>query len=194
MNTSLLLTINGWAGKHHFLDTLMVFFAKDLVYILFATVAICMGYLLYKRQWRPVAYFAATLVVSFIFLQIAAHIYVDNRPFVDHHLVQLVAHAPGKSFPSDHTTVATAIAMGTLLFTRFKKIGWLFLGGAVVIGFARIFCGIHYPVDIAGGLLTGITGGFAVFGIQKSIAAWQQRNAGQYRSASPPTTPTSGRL
>jgi undecaprenyl-diphosphatase len=163
MNTSLLLLINGWAGSHPLLDTAMIFSANYLIYIIFAVTAGCMAYLLYKRRWRPVILFGATLVVSYLLLMIASHIYVDHRPFVDHHLTQLIAHAPGKSFPSDHTTVATAIALGLLAFTRFKKTGVVFLVLAVLIGFARIFVGVHYPIDIAGGIIVPAIGTLIVY-------------------------------
>lgn len=81
---------------------------------------------------------------------------------MDHHLTQLVEHATGKSFPSDHTTVTTAIAAGFLFVTPFKKLGVAILLSAVVIGFSRIFVGIHYPADIVGGLATGLAGGVLV--------------------------------
>jgi membrane-associated phospholipid phosphatase len=48
--------------------------------------------------------------------------------------------------------------MGLLVFTAFRKTGGLLLLAAFLIGFARIFVGIHWPVDIAGGLLNGLAG------------------------------------
>lgn len=169
MNDSLLFLINGWAGKSSILDAIMIFCASYLIYIIFLVALVCAGLLLLKKEWKPVIYFAATLIVSFALLQLAAHLYVDNRPFVDHQLHQIVAHATGKSFPSDHTTASTALAIGILFFTRFKKTGIAVLVGAVVVGFARIFVGVHYPIDILGGLVTGIVGGLVVLAIKKII-------------------------
>lgn len=163
MNTQLLLFINGLAGKNGFLDSFMIFTATYLVVIVFLMAVVYIGLLIYERMWRPVLYFFGTLVVSFLLLQLASMLALDRRPFMDHALTQLVAHAPGNSFPSDHTTVTAAIAMGLLLFTRFKKIGYVTLALAVLIGFSRIFVGIHYPLDIAGGLLVGVAGGSIVW-------------------------------
>lgn len=163
MNNTLLLLFNGWAGNSHLLDNIMVFCASYLVYVVFAVALGCIVYLAYKRKWQQVAYFFGTLVLSYILLQIAARIYIDHRPFVDHHLTQLVAHAAGTSFPSDHTTVTTAIAFGLLFFTRFKGLGLAVLGCAFLIGFARVFVGIHYPIDILGGLVVGLLGGSTVY-------------------------------
>lgn len=169
MNDKLLLLINGWAGKNSLLDNLMVFCAKDLIYVVFLVGLICVVYLMYKREWKQISYFALTLVVSFALLELAAHLYVDHRPFTDHKLTQLIAHAAGKSFPSDHTTATTAIALGLLFFTRFKKVGLVVLVAAFLIGFARIFTGLHYPVDILGGLVTGLVGALVTLGIYKIV-------------------------
>lgn len=139
------------------------------MYIVFLVAAACIAYWMYKREWKPAIYFFATLAVTFLLLQLASMMNFDHRPFMDYHLTQLVAHASGKSFPSDHTTVTAGIAFGLLFLTRFRKLGWIILGVAVLIGFARIFVGIHYPLDILGGLITGLLGGLIVFGIKKIL-------------------------
>jgi undecaprenyl-diphosphatase len=171
MNDQLLLFINGFAGQSPLLDALMVGIARDLVYVVFAVAFICLGVLMYRNERAPVVYFFVTLVVSFVLLQLMSLWNVDHRPFMDHRLTQLIPHAPGQSFPSDHTTVSTAIAAGVLFMTRFKKVGAMLLGAAVLIGVARIFVGVHYPADILGGLVTGLAGGGLVYLAKQSIAS-----------------------
>lgn len=174
MNTKVLFLLNGWAGKNHLLDNVMIFCASYLIYLIFIIAVGAVAYLVYKRQWRPVVLFCTTLIITFIFLQLASRLYVDHRPFVDYRLTQLVAHAAGTSFPSDHTTATTAIALGLLLFTRFKKMGMLVLIAAVLIGIARVFCGIHYPVDIIGALITGLLGASIVYMVNKAFHRFYQ--------------------
>ena len=128
------------------------------------------GYLLYKRQWRTVVFFGASLAVTFGLLLIAAHLYIEARPFETLKAHQLISHATGQSFPSDHTTVATALALALLAFTRFKVVGWLFLLFAFVIGYARIFVGVHYPLDIVGGIVTAAVGTTIVYIIYKATS------------------------
>jgi undecaprenyl-diphosphatase len=151
----------------------MIFCAKDLIYIVFAAAAIWFVHAIYKRDQRSAIFFAANLFITFILLQIAGHLYVDHRPFVDHHLTRLVQHAAGQSFPSDHTTAAGAIALGFLLFTRFKTLGWLLAAATLLIGFARIFTGLHYPVDIAGGIVTALVGAAVTAGIYRLTAKYK---------------------
>ena len=175
MNDTVLLLVNGWAGKNPALDAVMIFAAQYLIYIVFAVAAACIGYLLYRKEWKPAAYFFASLVVSFVLLKLAALLNFDHRPFMDHHLTQLTPHEPGKSFPSDHTTSSAAVALGILTFTRFKKIGYGLLAAACIIGFSRIFVGVHYPADILGGLVTASVGVGLVFAVRQIIGGRTSR-------------------
>ncbi len=61
------------------------------------------------------------------------------------------------SFPSAHTFCA--FMMASLLATWFPKYRWVFFIMAGLIGWTRIYLGLHYPTDvIVGGLLGyGIT-------------------------------------
>lgn len=170
MNEKLLFIINGWAGKNQLLDQFMIFVAKDLVFIIFVLTACLLGYLIYKKQISTALWVICSLAISYLILLGAALLYSEQRPFVDHHLTQLLAHATGKSFPSDHTTVTAAIGAALLFLTPFKKIGVAVALGAVLIGFSRVFVGVHYPIDIIGGLIVGALGGALTYMIKRLIS------------------------
>lgn len=170
MNNDLFLLINGWAGHSSLIDGIMVFFAKDLIYVVIAVAVICAGLLVYRKQWRTLAFFAGSMVLSYALLKLAGMLNVDHRPFMDHYVTQLISHAPGKSFPSDHTTASTAIAAGLLFLTAYKKTGVALLAAAVLIGFSRIYVGVHYPADILGGLITGLLGAGMTYGIMRMMS------------------------
>ncbi|MEV6373949.1 phosphatase PAP2 family protein [Micromonospora musae] len=57
------------------------------------------------------------------------------------------------SFPSNHSTVAGALAVATLLLAR--RIGLVALALAGLAAFSRVFVGVHYPHDVVAGLLFG---------------------------------------
>jgi undecaprenyl-diphosphatase len=158
MNTDIFLLINNWAGRNALLDAAMVFSADKLIYILFVAALVCIGYLVYKRQWRAVALVGVALIASFVIRFILSKLFVSDRPFVDHTITQLLPHAANQSFPSDHATAAFAIALAILVLTRFKKTGWTLAIVATIVGFARIFTGVHYPFDVIGGLVTALAG------------------------------------
>lgn len=139
------------------LDAVMKFAANDLVFVLVAAVA-----LLFLIPWsrrrleRRIGAVTATLSLG-IALAITKVISdgVDRtRPFVAHHLVPHIHHAADGSFPSDHTTAAFALAAGVFFYDR--VVGSVMLVAGLLIGFARVFEGLHYPSDVAGGALVGI--------------------------------------
>ncbi|MGY0485892.1 phosphatase PAP2 family protein [Streptomyces sp. WG-D5] len=57
------------------------------------------------------------------------------------------------SFPSNHATIAAAAAVGLAL--AWHRIGWLTVPMAILMAFSRVFVGVHYPHDVAAGLLLG---------------------------------------
>ncbi|GGO87357.1 phosphatase PAP2 family protein [Wenjunlia tyrosinilytica] len=76
------------------------------------------------------------------------------RPFVDHRgLDVLVGGKTDFSFASDHATLAMAMAVGLFLVSR--KLGLAAVAVALVQGFARVYMGVHYPSDVAGGFALG---------------------------------------
>ena len=83
-------------------------------------------------------------------------LWFHDRPFVDHPhaTVLLVHHAPDNSFPSDHASVAFAVAFAVLAFHR--RLGAVLVLGAAAVAVDRIFVGVHYPVDVGASLLVGL--------------------------------------
>ena len=83
------------------------------------------------------------------------------RPLHDPNLgfrVPLAVNAEGlnhwSSFPSDHAAIFFGLAMTILLVNR--RLGLIAMVVAVVINFARIYLGFHYPSDVIGGGTLGI--------------------------------------
>ncbi|MEU4476911.1 phosphatase PAP2 family protein [Micromonospora sp. NPDC023966] len=71
-------------------------------------------------------------------------------------LVIVAGHCPPAgdwSFPSNHATIAGALAATALLLHR--RIGLVAVPLAVLAAFSRTFVGVHYPHDVAVGLLLG---------------------------------------
>ncbi|MFE1577835.1 phosphatase PAP2 family protein [Streptomyces fradiae] len=57
------------------------------------------------------------------------------------------------SFPSNHAAIAGASAMALAL--AWRVIAWLTMPLAVVMAFSRVFVGVHYPHDVAAGVVLG---------------------------------------
>ncbi len=85
--------------------------------------------------------------------QLIIRAYPRPRPFVGHAVRLLTPPTADPSFPSDHALAAFAIA-AALVQTR-RRVGiWLF-GLAALLAFARVFVGMHYPLDVVGGAILG---------------------------------------
>ncbi|MEV6397289.1 phosphatase PAP2 family protein [Streptomyces sp. NPDC051907] len=57
------------------------------------------------------------------------------------------------SFPSNHSAIAGAAAMALAL--AWPRIALLTVPLALLMAFSRVFVGVHYPHDVAAGLLVG---------------------------------------
>ena len=77
-----------------------------------------------------------------------------------HHIEVLLSCANDSSMPSDHSMIAGAFAAGLLLLNR--RLGLIAVLLALLVAFARVYTGVHYPSDVAVGLAIGAAIGLAV--------------------------------
>jgi undecaprenyl-diphosphatase len=90
-----------------------------------------------------------------------------ERPFQVNGFPPLTITIPfNTSFPSDHTSVAFALAVSVYLYN--KKFGFILLVMALIVGIGRIFSNVHYPVDILGGAMLGSFTALAIDTLLKS--------------------------
>jgi undecaprenyl-diphosphatase len=167
MNYRLFHAINSLTGNAA-VDSVMKAAARYLIFVVFLAAAILCLRRLARRQLRPVVLTGAALLLTFLLGLAEAALYAEKRPFQTHHVHELIAHAPGQSFPSDHATAAFGVAFAIAVFVS-RPWGVVLAFLAVGIGFARVYDGIHYPLDIAGGLLAAALGVAAVVTIDRVL-------------------------
>ena len=90
------------------------------------------------------------------------------RPCHDENLAQhirLITGDCGKkwSFTSSHAAMAFALA-GFMLFSfpKDKLMHYVLFANAVLVSYSRIYVGVHYPTDLVGGALLGMTMGYVM--------------------------------
>ncbi|HEX9948943.1 MAG TPA: phosphatase PAP2 family protein [Thermodesulfobacteriota bacterium] len=111
-----------------------------------------------------------TILLSETMCTMAVKEIVDRiRPCHIHEWVRLIEGYCPKSpaFPSSHATNITAgITYLALFFPR-----WLFVmvPFALLVGYSRVYLGVHYPLDVVGGAILGAGCGWAVFFVLKKF-------------------------
>lgn len=173
--------INQFAGSHPAVDTTVLFFTKygglSLLGLLLAILWFKKENQLENRKTVILALLAAGLALAIN--QIIGAFYFRPRPFTSHMVNLLVDKSIDPSFPSDHSTLGFALAIGVLL--RNRKAGLGLLAVAFFLGLSRIYVGTHYPLDVMGGAATGILGIIAVKSQEKWIHPVAEWLIGQYK-------------
>ncbi len=160
--TSLFNFIHGLAGKWWPLDWLGIFFAEYLGYLI---VLVAIFIFLKEGDWRSRIYFFALASLSVILArgiitELIRFLYYRPRPFLALEIQPLVEHGQASSFPSGHAAIYFALALA--IFYLDKKWGWRCLILALLIGLARIFVGVHWPLDILAGAIIGAGSAFLI--------------------------------
>lgn len=80
--------------------------------------------------------------------------HIVNGAYIIENVRLLVSCGSGFSFPSSHA--ANSFAIAALLSIYYQKLSWLFILLATIVGFSRIYVGVHFPSDVIGGAVVGV--------------------------------------
>ncbi|MBE7123230.1 undecaprenyl-diphosphatase [Bacillus cereus] len=165
MNYTVFQWINNFAGSSKLLDTLMIAITNSVPYV-----AILFMLILWfnngkkenaMRKQYTVLYTTLSVSIALLVNVIIHAVYYHPRPFITHHVNQLVPHAADSSFVSDHSVLVFSIAFVFIL--RGEKLKYIALIWAILVGVSRMYVGVHYPLDILGAaFLTFITSGLVI--------------------------------
>lgn len=125
-----------------------------------ALVALTVGYVMARnRSVLPLAAGAVAAGAAWLLAYAAKAIADRSRPYevmADAVLRQQPAH--GTSFPSSHTAVTLAVAIALVPFLA-RPLAAAGIGYAVLVGWSRVYLGVHYPLDILAGAGIGMAVG-----------------------------------
>lgn len=118
-----------------------------------------LGYLLLQHRPRSALFLLVAVVGGVVLGDVLKALYDRPRPEVVPHLVEVLS----ESFPSGHTTMAAVVyptlgAMLTRVVSRTRTRIYLLVasaGVACLVGFSRMYLGVHYPTDVMAGLALG---------------------------------------
>lgn len=82
------------------------------------------------------------------------HAVHEARPYTTlPNILVLANRSTDPSFPSDHATMAGAVAVGLWIVNR--RLGIIAAAAAVLMAFTRVYIAAHFPADVVAGLLLG---------------------------------------
>ena len=134
-------------------------------FVLLAPLSI--AFLLLRRWKRPADDIALVVIAagSAVLPLVTKVIVARPRPTIEH-----LSHLSSLSFPSEHTTQAAAIYLTiAIMLSQGLARGWreaaIVLGVliALAVAWSRVYLGVHYPTDVAAGLLLGWSWALLVF-------------------------------
>ncbi|HDH0700666.1 TPA: undecaprenyl-diphosphate phosphatase [Klebsiella aerogenes] len=172
INYALFALINATPASSWWAIEVATFIAKDLIIIV--PLLVVALWLWGPNQRQLVFKVMLALALSLSISWIIGHLFPHDRPFVDGVGYNFLHHAADDSFPSDHGTVIFTFALAFLFWHRVWS-GALLLVIASAIAWSRVYLGVHWPLDMLGGLLAGMCG---CLGAQ---LLWQSGGHGLYQ-------------
>ena len=168
LDQRLFLVINGFNSP--FWDNIMWAWSGKLIWVpLYLAIV---GYLAwkYKKKFWIIALFLGLSVAlaDQISVQVFKNLFCRLRPCHEPLLEGLVHIVNGKcggqyGFVSSHAANAFNVATISILFIRKRWYSISIVIWALIIGYSRIYLGVHYPGDVICGSALGILVGFSVY-------------------------------
>ncbi len=151
LNNQIFLTINAPAGSTPWLVDIAKVLGDGLIYLIpLGLVILWLQGGTAKRNLALRAFAVAMLAVGLN--QIIGLIWQHPRPFMVGLGHAWIDHAPDSSFPSDHATVFFSLGFAFLAGRAFILASSAACCG-LLVAWARILLGVHFPMDMAGGAL-----------------------------------------
>jgi len=154
LDHALFLKLNASDEPSRLLVLLASVFAKYVIILLPLHIALL--WLGGNRRLRS----TALMLVLALFVALSANYLIGvvaytPRPFVIGLGNTLIEHRPSPSFPSNHGTIFfTYTAVLALIGAR--RLAWAVGVTGLTVAWARIYLGVHYPLDMAGAVLVSV--------------------------------------
>lgn len=125
------------------------------------------------RQARvDLAQVALAAFIALALAQWVGLIWPSPRPFALHLGHQHLAHADDSGLPSDHVTLVWSVALAALATARASWLVFPMLAMGLLVGWSRIYLGVHFPLDVVAALPVAAAGAAASWALRGPLARW----------------------
>jgi undecaprenyl-diphosphatase len=166
LDSALFNLINGLAGRVQPADALMRLLVNDY----FVPTALCLlaGALWFAggtkqermRNQRAVLSIIVAVLLANLLVKLCNLVYFRPRPFSVQQVNLLFYRPSDSSLPSN--AAAVGFTFGGVVWQRHRRLGVVMGVLAGLFAFARIYCGVHYPLDVVAGGLIGAVSAYLV--------------------------------
>ena len=155
------------AFSHPVLDEIMIMISrlgnKGFIWIAIGVLFLLLG--CRNKIWRNRGFLVLfSLAANFLACNVVLKPLIDRtRPYYVLDYTPLIPPVGDPSFPSGHTSASFAAA--TAIYAINKKWGIAAYVFAAVMGFSRLYLGVHFPTDVLAGALVGTAAAMVIIRI-----------------------------
>jgi undecaprenyl-diphosphatase len=157
IDTYLFQLIN--AAGYEQIDNVMILISEKLTWL---PLYLLLLYLLYKKFsakfiWVLISVGVLIFLADYGSVHFFKEVFQRERPCHQLDNIRVVVECGGLySFVSSHAANTFAVAFFVSLVHKSKKMFFFLFSWAVLIGFSRVYLGVHFPFDIVGGMFWGL--------------------------------------
>jgi membrane-associated phospholipid phosphatase len=159
-----------WLHENRIQDLDPVFiFLTDFVTAFTLLVLLLLAHRVFIKKVLPKTYFwlpAVSLILAAVSVNLIKLLVKRPRPYQSFPEIEQLVQGGGYSFPSGHTAEVFVLVFSLWILFKSPVIRIIVLIWALFIAYTRLAFGVHYPVDLAGGITVAA---FSVFITKKFI-------------------------
>jgi undecaprenyl-diphosphatase len=171
LNNHLFLLLNASAKASFIVVGLATVLANDLIYLV---PLLLVGLWVWATSDDRAGLLATSVMAALALFanQVVGQFWYEPRPFMIGLGRTLLNHAPENSFPSDHTTLIVSVGVGLMATAAARRIGVAVIAVGILVGWARVYLGLHFPIDIISSRLIAVLFGAVAAQIEPALRSW----------------------
>lgn len=154
LDTELFLALNAGASPSSYVALFAIAVTRFVIFLVPCYIVVL--WIRGSRRRRLLAFaLALALAIAMVISFAIGFIAFRPRPFMVSLGHSLVDHRPNASFPSNHA-LAFAVGAAVLALVRQYRMACLAAVIGALVGWSRVYVGVHYPSDLFGAIIVAI--------------------------------------